>query len=74
MGSLGPGAPSPKISTPLPYGVRTLDDEAVRAFQEAGPFPNPPPQLFKSEDRFTFLFGFNVSYDRSHFDLKWRPD
>lgn len=55
-------------------GALALDDEAVRAFKEAGPFANPPPQLFKGEDRFTFSFGFNVSYDRSHFDLRWRPD
>lgn len=55
-------------------GALALDDEAVRAFKEAGPFANPPPQLFKGEDRFTFSFGFNVSYDRSHFDLRWRPE
>lgn len=55
-------------------GALALDDEAVRAFKEAGPFANPPPQLFKGEDRFTFLFGFNVSYDRANFDLRWRPD
>lgn len=54
-------------------GALALDDEAVRAFKEAGPFANPPPQLFKGEERFTFLFGFNVSYDRANFDLRWRP-
>lgn len=55
-------------------GAVALDDEAVRTFKDAGPFPNPPAQLFKSEDRFTFTFGFNVSYDRSNIDLRWRPD
>lgn len=54
-------------------GALALDDEAVRAFKEAGPFPNPPPQLFKGDERFTFSFGFNVSYDRANFDLRWRP-
>ncbi len=54
-------------------GALALDDEAVRAFKDAGPFSNPPPQLFKGEDRFSFLFGFNVSYDRANFDLRWRP-
>ena len=55
-------------------GAMVLDDEAVRAFRQAGPFANPPVQLFKGADRFTFLFGFNVSYNRSNFDLNWKPD
>lgn len=54
-------------------GALALDDEAVRAFKDAGPFANPPPQLFKDGERFSFLFGFNVSYDRANFDLRWRP-
>ena len=62
------------INVEEPSGALVLDDEAVRAFKSAGPFPNPPPQLFKGADKFTFLFGFNVSYNRTNFDLKWRPD
>jgi TonB family protein len=62
------------INVQNPSGAYVLDDEAVRAFKHAGPFLNPPPQLFKKGDRFTFLFGFNVSYNRSNFDLNWRPD
>jgi TonB family protein len=62
------------VNVSSPSGANPLDDEAVRAFKEAGPFSNPPPQLFKGGDRFTFSFGFNVSYNRSNFDLKWRPD
>jgi TonB family protein len=54
-------------------GAIVLDDEAVRAFKEAGPFTNPPAQLFKGRDNFTFLFGFNVSYNRTNIDLNWRP-
>jgi TonB family protein len=54
-------------------GAYVLDDEAVRAFKEAGPFSNPPPQLFKGDEKFTFQFGFNVTYNRTNFDLNWRP-
>ena len=55
-------------------GAWVLDDEAVRAFKQAGPFANPPVQLFKGEEKFTFLFGFNVAYNRQNFDLNWRPN
>jgi TonB family protein len=62
------------VNVAEPSGAVVLDDEAVRAFKEAGPFANPPSQLFKGNERFTFLFGFNVSYNRTNFDLDWRPD
>lgn len=55
-------------------GAFVLDEEAVRAFKDAGPFGNPPPQLFKGEEKFSFLFGFNVAYNRQNFDLNWRPN
>jgi TonB family protein len=55
-------------------GAWALDDEAVRAFKSAGPFANPPVQLFGGEEEFTFLFGFNVGYQRQNFDLDWRPN
>lgn len=54
-------------------GVLPLDDEAVRAFREAGPFPNPPEQLFKGREHFTFAFGLHLYYDRVNIDLNWRP-
>ncbi len=62
------------INVEEPSGAVVLDDEAVRAFKDAGPFQNPPSQLFEGNDRFTFLFGFNVSYNRTNFDLDWRPN
>lgn len=62
------------VNVAEPSGAMVLDDEAVRAFKEAGPFSNPPAQLFKGSERFTFLFGFNVSYNRTNIDLRWRPD
>jgi TonB family protein len=40
-----------------PSGVEFLDDEAIEAFKEAQPFPNPPPQLVKS-GTIDFRFGF----------------
>lgn len=62
------------INVAEPSGAWVLDDEAVRAFKNAGPFANPPVQLFKGEEKFTFLFGFNVAYNRQNFDLNWRPN
>ena len=40
-----------------PSGVSELDDEAVRAFHAAAPFPNPPEGLVK-DDLITFAFAF----------------
>jgi TonB family protein len=54
-------------------GAGPLDDEAIRAFRRAGPFPNPPAALFAGAEKFTFLFGFHVTYNRSNIDLNWRP-
>jgi TonB family protein len=46
-----------KIVVTTPSGVSELDDEAVRAFRAAAPFPNPPAGLVK-ENHITFAFGF----------------
>jgi TonB family protein len=54
-------------------GAAPLDDEALRSFRVAGPFPHPPGALFRGRDRFSFTFGFNVVYERSRLDLDWRP-
>ena len=35
-----------------------LDEEAISAFKEAQPFPNPPHQLIESNGLITFHFGF----------------
>jgi TonB family protein len=42
----------------LPSGLEFLDDEAIEAFKEAGPFPNPPRQLIESNGLISFGFGF----------------
>jgi TonB family protein len=39
-------------------GLKFLDDEAIRAFQEASPFPNPPQGLLEDAGRIHFSFGF----------------
>ena len=47
-----------KIVVTSPSGVTELDDEAVRAFQQAGPFPNPPKELANGDGLITFAFSF----------------
>ncbi|MFH0899343.1 MAG: energy transducer TonB [Pseudomonadota bacterium] len=42
-----------------PCGVDFLDDEAIKAFRQAQPFPNPPEGLVDKESNLiTFRFGF----------------
>ncbi|MDA0713302.1 MAG: TonB family protein [bacterium] len=48
-------------------GVYYLDDEAIRSFKVASPFPNPPQVIFSSSNLFSFTFGFNVNFDRGFF-------
>lgn len=57
-----------------PSGVYYLDDEALRAFRESGPFPNPPIALFDGKSTFTFDFGFYLSNEgRGGIDFNWKP-
>ena len=39
-------------------GLEFLDDEAIEAFKEASPFPNPPRQLIEANGTINFGFGF----------------
>lgn len=48
-----------KIVVTSPSGVTELDDEAVRAFQQAAPFPNPPRELANDDGLITFAFSFH---------------
>jgi len=41
-------------------GVELLDEEAIRAFKAAQPFPNPPPGLLGESGEITFDFGFHL--------------
>ncbi len=47
-----------KIVVTTPSGVSELDDEAMRAFKVAGPFPNPPDGLVQKDNLITFAFSF----------------
>jgi TonB family protein len=47
-----------KIVVTQPSGVSELDDEAVRAFSKAAPFPNPPKELANGEGQIVFAFSF----------------
>lgn len=58
-----------KVVVTNPSGVSELDDEAVRAFQSAAPFPNPPDGLVKEGlITFAFAFYFEIGQPRS----SWR--
>ncbi len=49
-----------KVIITGPSGVEFLDDEAVKAFEMAEPFPNPPDALVDHESNLiTFRFGFS---------------
>jgi TonB family protein len=57
--SLAPDGSLRDVMVEKPCGVDFLDDEAVTAFREAQPFPNPPPGLVDPESHLiTFRFGF----------------
>ena len=48
------------VALAQPSGLEFLDDEAVEAFKEAEPFPNPPRQLIENG---TINFGFGFLFD-----------
>lgn len=57
--ALTPKGQLAKIVITSPSGVSELDDEAVRAFQQAAPFPNPPKELANDDGLITFAFSFH---------------
>ena len=67
--SLSPKGDLAKIVVTSPSGVSELDDEAVRSFHAAAPFPNPPDGLVK-EGLITFAFSFYFSIDQPR--TSWR--
>lgn len=67
--SLNPQGKLNKIVVVGPSGVSELDDEAVRAFNAAAPFPNPPDGLVKDNQiTFAFSFYFEIGQPRT----SWR--
>ncbi len=59
-----------KVLVTAPSGVVALDEEAVRAFHAAGPFPNPPEGLVQNDNLITFGFSFFFELGTPHLD--WR--
>ncbi len=47
-----------KVSVLRSSGLSFLDLEAVRAFRQAQPFPNPPQGMLSKDGRIRFKFGF----------------
>lgn len=68
--SLNPNGSLSKVIIEKQSGVDFLDDEAVRAFQMAQPFPNPPSGLVDQDNLITFSFGFHFQIGGSQSD--WR--
>ena len=70
--SLNPNGSVAKIYVAKQSGVDFLDDEAVRAFNEAQPFPNPPGGLVDPKSHlitFSFGFHFQIGGDRSRWKV-----
>ncbi len=55
---LKPDGSLANVMLDTPSGIEFLDDEAVEAFKQAQPFPNPPQQLVESSGMINFNFGF----------------
>jgi TonB family protein len=56
---LHPNGSLKKIVLERPSGLTFLDDEAIKAFRKAAPFPNPPKRLVNRATRqIAFRFGF----------------
>ena len=59
-----------KVVVVNPSGVGELDDEALRAFHAAAPFPNPPDGLVGKDGSITFAFSFYFEIGEPH--TSWR--
>lgn len=69
--SLKPDGQVAKIYVIKQSGVDFLDDEAVRAFRQAQPFPNPPSGLVDLHSNLiTFRFGFHFEIGGDH--SRWK--
>lgn len=67
---LHPNGTLKKIVLERPSGLTFLDDEAIKAFKKAAPFPNPPKRLVNRKTRqIAFRFGFIFEILRSP---RWR--
>jgi TonB family protein len=55
---LKPDGTLANLALEQPSGLEFLDDEAIEAFKQAQPFPNPPHQLLEGGKVINFSFGF----------------
>lgn len=63
---LRPDGSLKRIVLERPCGLKFLDDEAIRAFRKAAPFPNPPHRLVNQTTRqIAFRFGFIFEVTRT---------
>lgn len=63
---LNPDGGLNRIVLERPSGLTFLDDEAIRAFKQAAPFPNPPRRLVSADTGLiAFRFGFIFEISRS---------
>ncbi|HEX3476976.1 MAG TPA: TonB family protein [Kofleriaceae bacterium] len=69
--SLSPKGDLVKILVVMPSGSVELDEEGLRAFRAAGPFPNPPEGLVQKDNLITFAFGFTFELGAQQ-HLTWR--
>ncbi len=69
--TLSPSGELLKIIVIEPSGVSYLDDESIRAFRAAQPFPNPPPGLVNEYGAIVFTFGFHVSVNGNRTEWKF---
>ena len=68
--TLDPDGGLSDIVVTTPSGVGELDDEAVRSFHAAAPFPNPPKELVSADHHITFEFSFYFEIGETH--TSWR--
>jgi TonB family protein len=55
-------------------GLPFLDEEALRAFRQAGPFPNPPSGLADDSGRIEFSFGFLLEVGATKGRFFWQRE
>jgi TonB family protein len=68
--TLTPSGAIDRILVITPSGVGELDEEGMRAFKAAGPFPNPPDGLVAKDGMITFAFSFYFEIAATH--SSWR--
>lgn len=68
--SLSPRGELAKILVVSPSGSNELDEEAIRAFRVAAPFPNVPEALVQKDNLVTF--GFSFYFELGTQRLTWR--